>query len=155
VPKFQITLLAACGGYGQSVRYYSSRVGHVAALLAARAVNHSMKPSVRTRASTSAGNRPAGLSTSPAPVMLPHLYYLGDVQILFNRSPIVGLFTAASVLSAAFPQQEGLHGLSSFRLCLWESTRISGRKGDGGTEKVTLRIASYFELCIWLILLKG
>lgn len=32
--------------YGQSVCYQSSRVGHVAALLAAQTVNHSMKSSV-------------------------------------------------------------------------------------------------------------
>jgi hypothetical protein len=34
------------GVYGRSVCYHRSRVSHVAALLAARAVNHSMKPSV-------------------------------------------------------------------------------------------------------------
>jgi hypothetical protein len=39
-----------------------------------------------------AGNRPSGLRTSPAPVMLPPLYYRGDEQI-FNRSPIIRVFS--------------------------------------------------------------
>lgn len=114
--KFQITLLAACGGYGQSVCYYSSRAGRVAALLAAQAVNHSMKPSV-TGAAMLAGNRPSGLRTSPAPVMLPPLYYHGDVQILYVPDH-QSLSSAASVLSAFFPQQEGPHARSVSLPCI-------------------------------------
>lgn len=119
--KFQITLLAACGDYGQSVCYCSSRAGHVAALLVARAVNHSMKPSVRRLAAMLAGNRPSGLHTSPAPVMLPPLYYRGDVQILFNRSPIIRVFSQLRLSYLhSFHKRKGctsLRPLPSISLC--------------------------------------
>jgi hypothetical protein len=104
---------AAYGGYGQSVCYCSSRVGHLAALLAARAVNHSMKLSVRRRAVMLAGNWPWGLSTPSAPVMLQSLHYMGHVQTVPDHP---SLLIVASILPTLFLPTTG-RATQAFGLC--------------------------------------